>query len=90
MISNLYNAEIINKSKSPQILTHVPDNPAYTLKYIQAPGTLGIGKSVKTVFFIVIPVSMIHDYKTDVHLKLMGNQKLIQKISTNFLGPITD
>jgi len=89
-ISNLYNAEIINKSKTTQEINLVPDNPAFTVKYIQAPGSLAAGKSVKTVFFIIAPGSKIHDTKTDIHLSLMGNHKLVQKIRTNFLGPMND
>jgi hypothetical protein len=89
-ISNVYNAEIINKSNTGRDITIKTDDPAIKVKYIQAPGTVPAGGSVKTVFFLLIPASRIHAAKTDVKLSLMLDKKVQKTISTSFVGPIND
>jgi polyferredoxin len=89
-ISNIYNAEIINKTNRDQIVRIKPEDPSIMIKYIQAPAALAKGGSVKTVFFIIIPAKHIHTPKTDVRLQLITGNRIIQTISTNFVGPIND
>jgi cytochrome c oxidase accessory protein FixG len=89
-ISNIYNAEIINKTNRNRSIILKPENPSIKIKYIQAPGALTSGGSVKTVFFVIIPAKDIHAAKTDVRLQLITDHKIIQTISTNFVGPIND
>jgi cytochrome c oxidase accessory protein FixG len=89
-ISNIYNAEIINKTNKSQSITLTPEDPAIKIKYIQAPVNIAYGGSIKTVFFVVMPASRIHSAKTDVRLQLISNHKIIQTISTTFVGPIND
>jgi polyferredoxin len=89
-ISNIYNAEIINKTNRNRTVTLQPEDPSVKIKYIQAPGALAKGGSVKTVFFVIIPAKNIHTAKTDVRLQLITDHKIIQTISTNFVGPIND
>jgi len=86
-ISNLYHAEIINKSHFNQDITLVPENPAYTIKFIQAPGRIKPGQAANTVFFIIIPKNILLDYTTRVPLRIMGNHQYVTKTFTNFLGP---
>jgi cytochrome c oxidase accessory protein FixG len=89
-ISNIYNAEIINKTNKSQFVTLEPIDPSVTIKYIQAPGNIAYGGSVKTIFFVIIPAATIHTLKTDVRLRLVCNHKIIQTVSTTFLGPINE
>jgi polyferredoxin len=89
-ISNIYNAEIINKSNSTRDINIKTDDPAVKIKYIQAPGKIAAGGSVKTVFFIMVPASRIHSPKTDIKLNLMLNKKVLQTVSTTFVGPLND
>ncbi len=87
-ISNIYNAEIVNKSDNNRIVVIKPDNPLIKIKYIQAPGVIKKGDAVKAIFFIIIPASQIHFAKTDVHLQLISDHQIKQQISTTFVGPI--
>ncbi|AMR33549.1 cytochrome c oxidase accessory protein CcoG [Mucilaginibacter sp. PAMC 26640] len=89
-ISNIYNAEIINKTKNETAITIQPVDTAIKVKYIQAPGLISGGSSVKTVFFLLIPVSSIHEAKTTVSLQLIQNNKVKQTVKTAFVGPVND
>ncbi len=89
-ISNIYNAEIINKTKTNKLITIQPVDPAVKVQYIQAPGTINGGMAVKTVFFLLIPASHIHEAKTMVGLQLIQNHKVMQTVNTAFVGPVND
>jgi cytochrome c oxidase accessory protein FixG len=89
-ISNIYNAEIINKTKADKTVTLRPVDPAIKVRYIQAPGAIGAGTSVKAVFFLLIPANRIHQVKTTVSLQLIQNNKIMQTVKTAFVGPIND
>ncbi|EHQ27702.1 cytochrome c oxidase accessory protein CcoG [Mucilaginibacter paludis] len=89
-ISNIYNAEIINKTDKSRTIAIRADDPSIQIKYIQAPGTIASGGAVKAVFFILVPESKIHAAKTDIHLQLISGQRVIQTVNTAFIGPIND
>ncbi|HVW94528.1 MAG TPA: cytochrome c oxidase accessory protein CcoG [Mucilaginibacter sp.] len=89
-ISNIYNAEVINKSKSIREIQLQASDPAVRIKYIQVPGKLAPGSSAKTVFFLLIPASKIHSPKNEVKINLVLNNKILKTVATTFVGPITD
>jgi cytochrome c oxidase accessory protein FixG len=89
-ISNIYNAEIINKSNLDKNITLQTADPAIGIKYIQAPGKVAAGGSVKTVFFLMVPSRQIHAPKTDIKINLVVNKKVIKTVSTTFVGPLND
>jgi cytochrome c oxidase accessory protein FixG len=89
-VSNIYNAEIINKTNKKAVITIRPEDPAIKIKYIQAPGEIDKGESVKTVFFVIINAVSIHQAKTDVKLQLITGNKIVQTVSTTFVGPVND
>jgi cytochrome c oxidase accessory protein FixG len=86
-ISNIYNADIINKTDKVQNIKLVADNPEVKIKYIQAPGALTKESSTKVVFFLMLPVKSIRATKTDIKLKVVGQNKVLNTISTTFIGP---
>lgn len=89
-ISNIYNAEVINKTNKQQAITIKAEDPAIKIKYIQAPAAIAKGSMVKAVFFVLIPATHIHTAKTEVKLQLIANQHIIQTVKTAFVGPIND
>lgn len=89
-ISNIYNAEIINKSNSSRDIIIKTDDSTIKIKYIQAPGKVTAGGSAKTIFFLLVPASNIHSFKTDIKLNLVLKNKIIKTVSTTFVGPIND
>ncbi|MDR3695968.1 cytochrome c oxidase accessory protein CcoG [Mucilaginibacter sp.] len=87
-ISNIYNAEFINKTNQRKDFTLRADDPSVKIKYIQAPGVMEKEGSVKAVFFVMIPASKIHTAKTDVHLQLIVGNRVVKTVETEFVGPI--
>lgn len=87
-ISNIYNAEIINKANTTRTIKLEADDPSIKIKYIQAPGPVTKGNSVKTVFFVLIPASQLHELKTSVNLRLVSGNRIIKTVSTTFVGPV--
>ncbi|WP_454803252.1 cytochrome c oxidase accessory protein CcoG [Mucilaginibacter phyllosphaerae] len=89
-ISNIYNAEIINKSNVTKTITIKATDPAIKIKYIQSPGAIDKGGAVKVVFFVMMPASSIHSPKTTVKLQLLSGNKVMETNSTSFIGPINN
>jgi cytochrome c oxidase accessory protein FixG len=89
-ISNVYNAEIINKTNLTKTVTVRAEDPAIKIKYIQAPAIIKKGEETKVVFFVLIPAKNIRAPKTDVRLQLLSDKKIIQTVTTSFVGPIND
>ncbi|OOQ58740.1 cytochrome c oxidase accessory protein CcoG [Mucilaginibacter pedocola] len=86
-ISNVYNAEIINKSNETKTVAIAPEDKSIKIKYIQAPGPIEKGGSAKVVFFVMVPAGDIHSPKTTVKLQLINGQKVAAIESTSFIGP---
>lgn len=89
-ISNIYNADIINKANKSRTVTLKAEDPEIRIKYIQAPGIVAKGGDVKTTFFILIPAKKLSALKTDVRLQLLSGGKIIQTVTTTFVGPLNN
>lgn len=87
-ISNIYNADLINKTDHRQQVTFVAADPSVKIKYVQAPGMIEQEGSGKAVFFLMVPASHIHSAKTDIKINVVLNHQLLETISTTFIGPI--
>ncbi|HVW14415.1 MAG TPA: cytochrome c oxidase accessory protein CcoG [Mucilaginibacter sp.] len=86
-ISNIYNADIINKTDKLQNIQLVAQDPDVKIKYIQAPGVLGKESSTRIVFFLMLPAKKIHAAKTDIKLDVVEHNKVLNTIKTTFVGP---
>lgn len=87
MLSNLYSIKLVNK-------TH--DDAPVTLRLKSAKGQIKIvGKPINArkttetsgAFFIFLPKNSIHERKTKLKVEVWSRGKLLQTVSTNFLGP---
>ena len=87
-ISNIYNADIINKSNRPQQIQLLTANPAVKLKYIQKPGVIPAEGTAKAVFFLMMPASGISKVKTNVKVNVVLNNKVIDTEEITFTGPV--
>lgn len=87
-ISNLYNADLINKTDKGKHIELRAQDKNIKIKYVQPPGTLDSAASTKAVFFIWVPASVIHQPKTQVTLDVVEGNKVIDQITTTFIGPI--
>ena len=90
-ISNLYNAQFINKTFEDVALElKLIDQPDGTIKKVGG-DNLSIGASDKAegVYFIEVPKSELTGRKTNIKIGLYKDGDLVDEFSTNFLGPIT-
>ncbi|MEY5046929.1 MAG: hypothetical protein RLZZ175_288 [Bacteroidota bacterium] len=88
-ISNMYNIQIVNKSFDKIPFTLELDGVKGRIelmadnKMILEPNT-----QFEAVIRIDIPKSELHTMKTKLKINLVSNGKVIEKIKTNFLGPV--
>jgi cytochrome c oxidase accessory protein FixG len=86
-ISNIYNADIINKTDKTQQIRLVADDPRVKIKYIQDPGPLNKESSSRAVFFLMMPAKSIRGTKTNIKLNVIEHNKVLNTINTTFIGP---
>ncbi len=87
-LSNLYSIKVVNKTIKDMRLS---------LKLLNIPGqieTVGQGKILvnkedqgKASFFVVLPNKYIMDRKTKLEIGVFDEEKMITRLSTNFMGP---
>lgn len=90
-ISNLYNIKVVNKT-----VRRIP----LQLKLEGVSGRINIiGKNSIDVkdqgqgsgsFFVILPKNIIHDRKTQLQIGVYEDNKKIDVIKTNFLGPVSE
>ncbi|MEJ5963637.1 cytochrome c oxidase accessory protein CcoG [Pedobacter immunditicola] len=86
-VSNLYNAELVNKTNRDLKFEIQPDDKNATIQYIQKEDQLKYGGSVKITFFVVMPQNAIEQYKSDMSFKLISDGKVIDRFKTTFIAP---
>lgn len=87
-LSNLYTAELINKTMNPIKINIKPENPKAKIQWIQGVDSIAKESTVKLTFFVLIPEKEIKESNTPIHLLIEQNGKWLGKEETNFLGPV--
>lgn len=87
-VSNLYTAELVNKSAKAVKITFVPQNENYKIQWVQPIENLQAEATARVTFFLLIPEKEITKSKTSVIVHVMQDGAVIDKIETNFLGPV--
>lgn len=86
-VSNLYNAELINKTSGPIDFTiTMPDKETH-IEYINKVNKIHKGESVTLTFFLIRPQSYIDEYKSGITLGIASGGKVISKAKTTFIAP---
>lgn len=86
-VSNLYNAEIMNKTNYSIQLHIQPVDPLVKIQYIQKLGLLEKGGSTKLTFFISRPQKGIEKYKSEIKLNVVSGDVVLEKLKTTFIAP---
>ena len=86
-VSNLYNAEIMNKTNHSIRLNIQPVDPSVKIQYIQKVGLLEKGGSTKLTFFISRPQKGIEKYKSEIKLNVLSGNVVLEKLKTTFIAP---
>jgi cytochrome c oxidase accessory protein FixG len=89
-VSNLYTAELVNKTNHPIRFKIVPDNKQATLQYIQKEDALDAGSSIRITFFVVLPQQSVRKYKSSIGFRLLSGNKEAGHFETTFIAPVND
>ena len=87
LVSNLYNAELVNKTGKALTFEIVPEDAAAQIQYIQKENKLAYGGTVKLTFFVLMPQDAVKQFKTELKFKLLSNGKVIDRFKTTFIAP---
>lgn len=87
LVSNLYNAELVNKTSKALTFEIVPEDASAKIQYIQKEDKLEYGGTVKLTFFVLMPQDAVKQFKTEMKFKLLSNGKVIDRFKTTFIAP---
>ncbi|WP_411275466.1 cytochrome c oxidase accessory protein CcoG [Daejeonella sp.] len=86
-VSNLYNAELINKTSGPiNFSINMPDKET-RIQYINRINKIKKGESVELTFFLIRPQRYTNEYKSGITLGIVSGGKVISKAKTTFIAP---
>jgi hypothetical protein len=88
-ISNLYNYQVINKTAEevPVEFKLIGDIPG-RIRLVGKPPVAAAGKVAEGALFIDLDKAALESRKTKVILEVYSNGELVDKVKTNFLGPV--
>ncbi len=87
-ISNIYNADVVNKTNRPINARLLAVDPAVKVRYIQPLGNLKKESTAHATFFIMVPASKISKAKTKIQLRVMEGYTTLCATETTFIGPV--
>lgn len=88
-ISNLYNAQLVNKTNEQKTVTLKLDSDQGTLKLVGKPNqkiVIEPGKNAEAVFFVEFPRNVKMGRKSDIRIILIEGNTEIETIKTSFMG----
>ncbi len=86
-VSNLYNAELVNKTSQTMAYELKSANPKVRIEFISKPEELKKGEAAKITFFVFYPQKEIKKYKTDISFEIISGNKLVDEVETTFIAP---
>ncbi len=87
-ISNLYNYHVVNKTSRPMSIRFEVQQPAAELQLVGRAIDLEPAAMAQGSLFIILPASALDGMKTRVDIDVYGDDRLLEKVSTSFVGPI--
>lgn len=87
LVSNLYNAELVNKTSRALTFEIVPEDASAQIQYIQKENKVEYGGTVKLTFFVLMPQNAVKQFKTELKFKLLSDGKVIDRFKTTFIAP---
>ena len=87
-ITNLYTYKLINKSGKDLPFELKLKQPEGKIEFVgQSHDQLKKDKVAEGAFFVNMPLNQLNGRKTDVEIEVISNGKVIDKVTTNFMGP---
>jgi polyferredoxin len=87
-ISNLYNYEVINKTSEELPIEFRLTTPDGRIRLVGEAPIAKPGVATKGALFIDMERSKLIDRKTNLKIEVLSNGKVMDKVKTNFLGPV--
>ena len=89
LISNLYNYQIINKTKEELAITFALDTEESTgkIRLVGQPPTAASSSVTEGALFVELPREELSPGKNAIVIGVYHNGELIEKVKTNFFGP---
>jgi cytochrome c oxidase accessory protein FixG len=88
-ITNLYNAQLVNKTNEEKVIKLSLDDKKGTLKIVGESQEIKIaaGGRENTVFFVEYPKAQMKNRKNEIKILVIEGTEEMESIKTNFLGP---
>ncbi len=90
LVSNLYNAEFVNKSNTDILFELKSINPRFSIQTITNNRLVKKGEILKLTFFLITKSQSSDAFKTDVELQIVSNNEVIDEVKTTFVAPLTE
>jgi len=87
-IMNLYNVVIMNKTFETKDIRLELQSSKGELQIIGGELSAAEGAAVDGVFLIRLPKESITQHNTEEKIKVFANDKLVDEITTSFMGPV--
>lgn len=89
-ISNLYSIRILNKKNKPVKVQLVPDGFKGKIQWVGQPIHLKGSGNGEGMFFVIIDPKTIKKRKTRININVMNDNKIVDKVKTNFFSNVTN
>ena len=86
-ITNIFEINLINKTNKAYNVQLQLDEPEGEIKTVVKSIELKKENYIKERFIVEIPLSKIENGKKILHIRVIGNGRLIQTVKTKFIGP---
>lgn len=86
-VSNLYNAELVNKTSGNVNFEMKAKDDDIKIQFIRKETQIKKGSIIKVTFFVIRPQKDIEKYKSEIEIEIFANGKKIDKVKTNFIAP---
>ena len=83
-IANLYSVEVINKTYRVLPIRFRLSNPNARLRFVQPLTQIRPGELTKTMFFILLPETALHQTNTPLTLDILSGNEVVDHVETSF------
>ena len=83
-IANLYSVEVINKTYRVLPIRFRLSNPNARLRFVQPLTQIRPGELTKTMFFILLPETTLHQTNTPLTLDILSGNEVVDHVETSF------
>jgi polyferredoxin len=87
-LSNLYNYQVVNKTKETLPLEFRLASESGRIKLVGSVPEIKPGEVIKGAFFIEMDKKALKSRKNDIVIQVYSGEKMVDRVKTGFLGPV--